>query len=99
MHLPQHSKGHYSAFSLIEAKIKISSQQQLEETKTQARSYAVQLKSKYAAIADKNKIWVLSSDDDYSDEIFSVSWDELNDPDVFSKLLKLIGVNSKNAKK
>ena len=97
--LPKHSKGHYSAFALIEAKIKISSQKQLEETKTQARSYAVQLKSKYAAIADKNKIWVLSSDDDYSEEIFSVSWDELNDPDVFSKLLKLIGVNSKNAKK
>ena len=97
--LPKHSKGHYSAFALIEAKIKISSQKQLEETKTQARSYAVQLKSKYAAIADKNKIWVLSSDDDYSEGIFSVSWDELNDPDVFSKLLKLIGVNSKNAKK
>ena len=97
--LPKHSKGHYSAFALIEAKIKISSQKQLEETKTQARSYAVQLKSKYAAIADKNKIWVLSSDDDYSEEIFSASWDELNDPDVFSKLLKLIGVNSKNAKK
>ena len=97
--LPKHSKGHYSAFALIEAKLEISNQKQLEETKTQARSYAVQLKSKYAAIADKNKICVLSSADDYSDEIFSVSWDELNDPDVFSKLLKLIGINSKNAKK
>ena len=94
--LPKQSKGHCSAFALIEAKLYISNQKQLEETKTQARSYAVQLKSKYAVIADKNKIWVLSSSDDYSEEIFSVSWDEINNADVFSKLLKLIGVNSKS---
>lgn len=89
--LPKVSKGHQSAFALIEAKLYISNQKEMEAVKTQARSYAVQLKAKYAVIADKNKVWVLTSEDDYSEDIFSASWDELNNADVFSKLLKLIG--------
>ncbi|MGN1105487.1 MAG: hypothetical protein ACI4RH_02465 [Huintestinicola sp.] len=92
--MPKVTKGHHSAFALIEAKLCISNQKEMEAVKTQARSYAVQLKAKYAVIADKNKIWVISSEDDYSEDIFSASWDELNNADVFSKLLKLIGINS-----
>lgn len=92
--LPKVTKGHYSAFALVEAKLNILNQKEMEAVKTQARSYAVQLKAKYAVIADKNKIWVLSLEDDYSDDIFSASWNELNNADVFSKLLKLIGINS-----
>ena len=34
---------------------------------------------------------MLSSADDYTNEIFTATWDELNNADVFSKLLKLIG--------
>ena len=51
----------------------------------------MQLKAIYSAIADKNKLWVYKSDDDYSDEIFSATWEELNNADIFTRLMKLIG--------
>lgn len=88
---PIHIKGHQSGFALIEAKLLIQNQREMEDVKIQARSYAVQLKAKYSAIADKNKIWIYSSNDDYTNEIFIATWDELNNPDNFSKLFKLIG--------
>lgn len=88
---PIHTKGHQSGFALIEAKLFIPNQKEMAEVKIQARSYAVQLKTKYSAVADKNKFWLYSSDDDYTNEIFTATWDELNNADVFSKLLKLIG--------
>ncbi len=88
---PIHIKGHQSGFALIEAKLLVQNQREMEDVKIQARSYAVQLKAKYSAIADKNKIWIYSSNDDYTNEIFIATWDELNNPDIFSKLFKLIG--------
>ena len=88
---PVRTKGHHSAFAIIEAKLFIPNQKEMETVKSQARSYAVQLKAKYSAIADKNKLWVYKSDDDYSDEIFSATWEELNNADIFSRLMKLIG--------
>ncbi|MGN0632233.1 MAG: hypothetical protein ACI4JW_00030, partial [Oscillospiraceae bacterium] len=88
---PIHTKGHQSGFALIEAKIFIPNQKEMNAVKIQARSYAVQLKAKYSVIADKNKIWVYISDDDFSDEVFSASWDQLNNADTFSKLMKIIG--------
>ena len=88
---PVHTKGHQSGFALIEAKLFIANQKEKEAVKIQARSYAVQLKAEYSVIADKNNILVFSSDDDYSDEIFAATWEQLNNADIFSKLMKLIG--------
>lgn len=85
------SYGHYSAFAVIEAKRSITNKKQLEETKTQVRSYAKMLGAKYSAIASKEKIWVMSSKDDYSKEIIEETWDSLKDADVFYKLNRLIG--------
>lgn len=89
--LPVVSKGHHSAFAHIEAKHTISNQKEMEEYKTQARSYAVQLKAKYSVIASAEGVWVSAPDDDFTEDIFSATWVELNNPDIFSELFKLIG--------
>lgn len=87
---PVTTRGHQSAFALIEAKRAIPNQKEMEEVQIQARSYARQLNVKYSVIASKDKIWVYASDDDFTKEIFSASWGELNNADTFSYLLKLI---------
>ncbi len=88
---PTVSKGHYSADFIIEAKLTIPTQKFLEETKTQARSYANMLKVKYAVIASKEGIWIVSSADDFSEEILSFSWQQLNSEDNFYKVLSVLG--------
>ncbi|MGN0578486.1 MAG: hypothetical protein ACI4J4_07690, partial [Ruminiclostridium sp.] len=92
--LPVKERGHQSAFALIEAKLSIPNQKEMEEVRIQARSYAVQLKARYSVIADKNKIWISACNDDFTEDIFVSTWDELNNPDIFSKLYKLIGRKS-----
>lgn len=89
--LPVATKGHRSAFAIIEAKHSITGAKAFEDTKIQARSYAVLLKVKYSVIASMEKIWIFAPSDDFSNEIFSAKWDELNDADVFSKIYKLLG--------
>ena len=89
--LPNRSAGHSSAFAIIEAKKTIPNDKVLEETKTQARSYANQLKTRYSVVASKEKIWIMSEKDDYSKDIFIAAWAELYDPDVFYQLEKMIG--------
>lgn len=88
---PTSSQGHYSGFTVIEAKRSITGKKQLEETKAQVRSYAKLLGVSYAAIASKEKVWVMSVKDDYSEAIFESSWEELADTDVFYSLNRLIG--------
>lgn len=89
--LPNRSTGHASAFAIIEAKKSIPNDKFLEETKTQARSYANLLKTRYSVIAAKEKIWVTSEKDDYSKTILEATWAELNNPDTFYQLEKMIG--------
>ena len=89
--LPVTARGHQSAFALIEAKHSIPNQKEMEEVRIQARSYARQLNVKYSVIASKDKVWVYTPDDDFTNAIFCVSWGELNNADTFSHLLKLIG--------
>lgn len=98
--LPNISKGHHSAFAIIEAKLKITNEKSLLDAKTQARSYAKQLSVRYCIIASKDKIWISCPEDDFDKDIFSCLWEDLNNPDIFSKLYKLIGKNSnKNIKR
>lgn len=93
--MPHKTKGHYSSKHLIEAKLSIPSLAYLEEVKTQARSYAKLLGVECAVVASKEKLWVTSQSDDYSADVFSASWDELKNADVFTQLLKLIGKSDK----
>ena len=76
---------------VIEAKQRITSEKKLDAAKGQARSYARQLQSKNAVIASQEGIWVTSEDDDFNDIVFHCTWEEMNDPDIFSQLSRLIG--------
>ena len=89
--LPSKSHGRQIAFAVLEAKLSITNQKQLEETITQARSYAKLLGAKYQMIASKEKLWLFSDKDDFAKDIFSADWFDLHDPDKFSQLYKLIG--------
>lgn len=91
--LPITTRGHKSAFAVIEAKYRIANQKQMEEVQIQARSYARLLNTKYALIASKERLYLYSSDDDFSKEIFRATWAELNEADTFSYLLKRVGKN------
>lgn len=93
--LPVTTRGHQSAFAIIEAKHSIQNQKAMEEVRIQARSYAVQLKARYSVIVSKDKVWVSTPNDDFSTDIFSATWDELNNADTFSELFKLIGIKAK----
>ena len=93
--LPDNTKGHQRAFAVVEAKFNIPNSAFLEETKIQARSYSRQVLAKYCVIASKDKIWVSTLDDDFTEDIFIASWDELNNPDVFSELNRLLGCRIK----
>lgn len=89
--MPKKSKGHTSAFAIIEAKKSIQSEKMLDEAKLQARSYANLLKVQYSIIASQEKLWVTSRADDYSKDVFVSDWSGLNNPDAFNSLQKLAG--------
>lgn len=95
---PVKTGGHVSAFAIIEAKKSILSEKILNETKKQARSYAIMLKTRYSVIASKEKIWVTSARDDYSKTVFEATWTEINKPDVFHTFEKLLGVNRERSR-
>lgn len=88
---PVVTSGHQSGEFLVEAKLTISSNKVLEETKKQARSYAKLLNAKYSVLASKEGIWISKSDDDYTKDILVFSWAELKNEDNFFKVFKIIG--------
>ena len=88
---PKSSKGHYSGFAIIEAKRSITSEKQMTEVKSQARSYAKLLGTKYSVIAAQEKVWVMSEKDDYTNCIFEESWDAISNADTLYELSQLIG--------
>lgn len=88
---PVVSKGHQSAAYLIEAKYSIATTKLLEEAKTQARGYAKLLDAKYSVIASKEGIWITSREDDYSKDILSFPWAELQNADNFHMVFTLLG--------
>ena len=89
--LPRRAVGHASAFAIVEAKRTITKENQLQAAKTQARSYANQLKAQYTIVASQEKVWITGGDDDFDATIFAASWAELGDPDTLFALSKLIG--------
>lgn len=88
---PRVTADHHSAHILLEAKYSISSEKSLLAAKKQARSYAKQLGTKYCILAAKEGIWISQASDDYTVDIFALSWQELYDVDTFSRVSKLIG--------
>lgn len=93
---PKLTTGHQSADFLIEAKYSIATSKQLEEAKTQARSYAKLFDPKYSVVASKEGIWITSDEDDYSEDILTFSWEELEDVDKFHEIFGLLGKGKLN---
>ena len=89
--LPDERRGFASGFAIIEAKRSIKNEKELNEVMVQARSYAKILTAKYCAVASMEKIWIAQRKDNYAELIFESSWSDLNDPDVFYELNKMLG--------
>ncbi|MGN0527669.1 MAG: type I restriction enzyme HsdR N-terminal domain-containing protein [Eubacterium sp.] len=94
--LPDETVGNQKAFAIIEAKKDIPNKKAFQDVKIQARSYARQLLSKYSVIASQEKVYISSCDDDFENYFFVKTWEELENPDTFSQLYKLIGNTNKN---
>jgi hypothetical protein len=81
-------RGEETAEFIWEAKYRITNQKQLKEAFFQAKSYALRLSAKGMALAAMEGIWLSYQDDNfYFDKILNYSWEELNKPDIFSKIL------------
>lgn len=88
--LPERKGNNKTAFAVVEAKRSITSAKELNDAKSQVRSYAKLLGTKFAAIISQEKIWVFGSNDDYTKERFSCAVSELSDDKLF-ELKKTIG--------
>ena len=87
--LPEKHNGYQSAFAIIEAKRSITRQKELDEALSQVRSYAKLLGTKYAAIISQEKVWIYSTEDDFSSTILCVPAN-MTDDELFS-LRKILG--------
>jgi len=80
-------KGRYTfAYAIIEAKRSIVKVEELNDALGQARSYALELSVRYAAVASQEGIWITSVEDKYNEVIYHQTWDRLKDADDFMKL-------------
>ena len=90
--LPKASRGHQSGFAVIEAKRSIRNQKELDATKSQVRSYAKILNALFAVIASQEGIWITQQTDDYTEDVLTMTWPDLEDFDQMFALKKLIGI-------
>ncbi len=89
--LPTIKRSRITAAGVVETKITIGSQKKLEETKSQARSYARQLCASFIIIASIEGIWLFEQSDDFEACVFQSTWEELKNADQFYALQKLAG--------
>lgn len=89
--LPDTTVGQQKAFAVIEAKFDIPNSKAFEDVKIQARSYARQVLAKYSVIASKDKIYISACEDDFTEDFFVKTWEEIEEPDTFSQLFKILG--------
>lgn len=87
------TKGYEKAFILIESKFWIKNNRELEETFKQVWSYGLRLGASVIVIADKDAIWIYEKKRDAFDRTIYIKlyWKELENPDNFNRLKKLIG--------
>ena len=90
--LPKKSKNGYTAFAVIEAKLSVTTNNQLDEARKQARSYAKLLSAKVLSIISKDKIWIFGEKDDFDNCIAEYAVHRLSCDDIF-KLRKELTKN------
>lgn len=81
--LPKKNRNGYTAFAVIEAKLSVISEKQLDEAKKQARSYAKLLSAKKLSVISKEKIWIFCDKDDFEKCIFEHTINDLTDDDIY----------------
>lgn len=91
--MPDDRGAYKRAFAIVEVKRSITKEKELEDALTQARSYALLLRVKYAVVASQEGLWILSDKDEYSDVVNQYKWTETKDDDVLYKIRKMIGKN------
>lgn len=86
-------KGFETADMLIEAKFWIKTNRELDETFKQTWSYGLRLEATKLVIADKEAIWIYQKQNGTFDrtQYLKKYWKELENPDEFQKVTKLIG--------
>jgi hypothetical protein len=95
--LTQTEKNYEEASMLIEAKYWIRNNKELEETFKQVWSYGQRLTAKVLVIADKNAIWIYERNNDSFDRTKYIKkyWKELELPDDFATIKRMIGRKTK----
>ncbi|MBX9733692.1 MAG: type I restriction enzyme HsdR N-terminal domain-containing protein [Chitinophagaceae bacterium] len=91
--LTNKEKNYEIASMLIEAKFWIKNNKELEETFKQVYSYGLRLSAKFLVIADKDAIWIYEKYNDSFDRTKYIKkfWKELEQPDEFNYIKKMIG--------
>jgi hypothetical protein len=85
-------RGEETAEFIWEAKYRIISQKQLLEDFFQAKSYALRLNTNGLGLVSMEGIWLSFKKDSFMfDKIIKYTWEEINDPDIFNKILLIIG--------
>ncbi|WDF45469.1 restriction endonuclease subunit R [Chryseobacterium sp. KACC 21268] len=87
------NKGYEKAKMLLETKFIIKNNRELEDTFQQAHSYALRLEAQKIVICDKDFVWIYSRKNDSFDrtKYFKFNWQEINNPDIYNQIKKLIG--------
>jgi hypothetical protein len=89
---PNMKKGEETADFVWEAIYRMVNQKQLRDGFFQAKSYALRLNTNGLGLVSMEGIYLSYKHDGYYfDKIIKYSWDEINDPDIFNRLLLDIG--------
>ena len=80
--LPKKNRNGFTAFAVVEAKLSVISEKQLDEAKKQARSYAKLLSAKKISVISKEKIWIFGNKDDFEKCLFEHTISDLTDDDI-----------------
>ena len=85
-------KGEETAEFVWEAKYRISNKKQLLEDFFQAKSYALRLNANGLGLVSMEGIWLSYKKDSFMfDKIIKFTWEEINNSDIFNKILLGIG--------
>lgn len=93
--LEDRTPGYERAKMLIESKLMIRTNRELEDTFKQVWSYGQRLSASILIIADTEAIWVYEKHNDAFDRTryTKLFWQQLKEPDAFTQLKRLIGNN------
>ncbi len=83
---------------VLEAKLTIPSERQAKHDKGQAKAYARLLRARVLVLVSQEGIWLSEARDDF-EKMWSYTWGELQDADLFDEVYQVIGKGNKGKKK